>query len=77
LSGKKDVLRTSGMVQFNLNKESNQSQLKRLKSSISMLQFVFRLFKYLSEVSIPIFSFVKLLLFRHRSHIEKVTESIL
>lgn len=73
MSGKKDVLRHSGVMQFNVQKENNQNQLRKLKSSITMLQFVFRLFKYLSEVSIPIFSFIRLLLFRHRSHIEQVT----
>ena len=41
-----------------------------------MLQFVFRLFKYLSDVSLPTFSFIKLLLFRHRSYIDQVTDSI-
>lgn len=60
-------------MQFNVQKENNQNQLRKLKLSITMLQFVFRLFKYLSEVSIPIFSFIRLLLFRHRSHIEQVT----
>lgn len=49
---------------------------KRLKSNIMMLQFVFRLFKYLSDVSLPIMSFIKLLLFRHRSHIDQSTDSI-
>ena len=36
-----------------------------------MLQFVFRLFKYISDSHISIFSFVKLLLFRHRSYIDQ------
>jgi len=39
-----------------------------------MLQFTFRIFKYLSDVSIPIFSFIKLLLFRHRSYIDQITD---
>jgi len=42
-----------------------------------MLQFVFRLFKYLNDVSLPIFSFIKLLLFRHRSYIDQVTDILL
>jgi hypothetical protein len=41
------------------------------------LQFVFRLFKYLSDVTLPTMSFIKLMLFRHRSHIDQLTDSII
>jgi len=58
----------------NFHEANNQS--KRVKSNIMMLQFVFRLFKYLSDVSLPIFSFIKLLLFRHRSYIDQITDSL-
>lgn len=49
---------------------------RKLKANIMMLQFVFRLFKYLNDVSLPVMSFIKLLLFRHRSHIDQTTDNI-
>ncbi len=74
LSGKKDPLSSSAVLQtFNSNKLNENNKSRRLKCSISMLQFIFRLFKYLSELPIPIFSFLKLLIFRHRSYIDQIT----
>ncbi len=78
ISGKKEGFNSSYSQELVANKNQQiNNQMKKLKGNIMMLQFIFRLFKHMCDISIPLFSFIKLIIFRHRSYIDQSTDNLI